>query len=374
MKRQEVRPLQKNDIRTCEITDFGENGEGIGRASGIPVFVSGALIGDTVKIKITKVKKKMAYARVEEILLPSPDRVAPACPVAAQCGGCQIMSYAYPAQLKYKEQKIRSLLQRIGHFDAEEIDDVLHPVIGMEAPYRFRNKAQVPVGGASSKAVVQPAASARADARALPACAEECTAAGARDIVTGYYATHSHRIVPHEDCLIGDPLNAEILAVIRNHMMQYDIPPYDEETHTGLVRHVLIRRGFATGEVMICLVLNRRAEEDEAFIPAQDRLTESLQLCVKDFAERHKQSAYAGNAAAGLQQNGYKGCCGSQPSCLVSICMNFNPQRTNVILGKETRTIHGRPYIEDVLSGLRFRISAQSFYQTNPYITERLYG
>ncbi|MBQ6734729.1 MAG: TRAM domain-containing protein, partial [Lachnospiraceae bacterium] len=116
MKRQEVRPLQKNDIRTCEITDFGENGEGIGRASGIPVFVSGALIGDTVKIKITKVKKKMAYARVEEILSPSPDRVAPACPVAAQCGGCQIMSYAYPAQLKYKEQKIRSLLQRIGHF------------------------------------------------------------------------------------------------------------------------------------------------------------------------------------------------------------------------------------------------------------------
>ena len=368
MKRQEVRPLQKNDIRTCEITDFGENGEGIGRASGIPVFVSGALIGDTVKIKITKVKKKMAYARVEEILSPSPDRVAPACPVAAQCGGCQIMSYAYPAQLKYKEQKIRSLLQRIGHFDAEEIDGVLHPVIGMEEPYRFRNKVQVPVGFASAKAGAQHAAG-RAEG-----CTGDCAKTGARDIVTGYYATHSHRIVPHEDCLIGDPLNTEILRVIREHMMQYNIPPYDEETHSGLVRHVLIRKGFATGEVMVCLVLNRSAEEDEEFIPAQDRLTEALRLSVEPFAERQKQSAHAGDAAAGLRQNGYTECCGSQPPCLASVCVNFNPQRTNVILGKETRIIHGRPYIEDVLSGLRFRISAQSFYQTNPYITERLYG
>ncbi|MBR5969968.1 MAG: 23S rRNA (uracil(1939)-C(5))-methyltransferase RlmD [Lachnospiraceae bacterium] len=326
--------LSKNEYRSCVITDFSDDGEGIGRADGIPVFVSGAVIGDTVKCKITKVKKNMAYARLEEIMEASPDRVLPACTIAKQCGGCRVQQYDYAAQLRYKARKVKELLVRIGHFPEEEIAKVLLPVTGMEEPYRFRNKAQVPVGVSDHR------------------------------IVCGYYAPHSHRIVPQEDCLTGDAVCAGVLAAVRAWMEEQRIPAYDEDGHTGLVRHVLIRKGFATGEVMVCLVVNQAASTESDY-PGLRRLAEELQrVCSGEGSAVDVVSTQA-DAISTEESNDNR---------LVSLCINYNPQRTNVILGRHTRTVFGMAYIKDVLCGLRFRISAQSFYQVNPWMTERLYG
>lgn len=292
--------FKKNTVVTVDITDMGQDGEGIGKVEGYTLFVKDAVIGDRVQVKMMKAKKSYGYARLLEILIPSPDRVDPRCPCARQCGGCQIQALSYASQLKFKEEKVRSCLERIGGF--ERIP--LQPVIGMESPYRYRNKAQFPIGRGK-------------DGRP----------------VAGFYAGRTHTIIPQEDCVLGIRENQSILEVVLGFMEEYSIPAYREEDGTGLVRHVLIRSGFATRELMVCLVINGEA------LPKAQVLVERL----KDIAG------------------------------IASISLNINTARTNVILGDRVEVLWGKPYIEDVLDGVRYQISPLSFYQVNPIQTRELY-
>ncbi len=292
--------FKKNDSVTVSVTDMGQDGEGIGKAEGYTLFIKDAVVGDKVLAKVMKAKKNYGYARLMEVLEPSPDRVEPRCSCARQCGGCQIQALSYQRQLQFKEEKVRNVLERIGGF--EKIP--LQPIIGMEHPYRYRNKAQFPIG---------------TDRDGRP--------------VAGFYAGRTHTIIPQEDCVLGVRENKAILEVILGFMEEFSIPAYREEEGSGLVRHVLIRYGFATKEIMVCVVING------------DRLPKAEIL-----AERLADIAG-----------------------MTSISINKNRQKTNVILGKEVEVIWGRPYIEDVLDGVRYQISPLSFYQVNPVQTKVLY-
>ena len=292
--------FKKNTVVTLDITDMGQDGEGIGKVEGYTLFVKDAVIGDRVQVKVMKAKKSYGYARLLEILSPSPDRVEPRCACARQCGGCQIQALSYESQLKFKEEKVRGCLERIGGFTRIP----LQPIIGMESPYRYRNKAQFPIGTGK-------------DGRP----------------VAGFYAGRTHSIIPQEDCVLGVRENQAILEVILGFMEEYGIPAYREEEGSGLVRHVLIRSGFATRELMVCLVINGET------LPKAQVLVDRL----KDIAG------------------------------MASISLNINTARTNVILGDRVEVLWGKPYIEDVLDGVRYQISPLSFYQVNPIQTRELY-
>ena len=215
--------FKKNDSVTVSVTDMGQDGEGIGKAEGYTLFIKDAVVGDKVRAKVIKAKKNYGYARLMEVLEPSPDRVEPRCSCARQCGGCQIQALSYQRQLQFKEEKVRNVLERIGGF--EKIS--LQPIIGMENPYRYRNKAQFPIG---------------TDREGRP--------------IAGFYAGRTHTIIPQEDCVLGVRENKAILEVILGFMEEFSIPAYREEEGSGLVRHVLIRYGFATKEIMVCVVIN----------------------------------------------------------------------------------------------------------------------
>lgn len=314
--------MKKNDRFVLKIEDMGENGEGIGRLDGYIWFVKDAVIGDVIEAGVTKMKKQYGFARLIRVIEPSEYRTEERCPSARRCGGCQIQAVDYQEQLRLKEKKVYNNLKRIGGLSSlllpggEETTEqtkeeternavVMEPIIGMENPWRYRNKAQFPFGR-------------NKDGR----------------IVTGFYAGRTHDIVEQEDCLLGVEENREILSIIRNFMEEYKIEPYNEETHRGLVRHVLIRKGFQTGELMVCLVINGRK------LPGQQALTERL-----------------------LEILG-----------MTSISLNVNQEKTNVILGKELINLWGEGHITDYIGAVQYRISPLSFYQVNPVQTERLYG
>ena len=202
--------LKKNDLVTLSITDLGSSGEGIGKVDGFTLFVKDALIGDRIQAKIIKVKKSYGYGRLMEILTPSPYRVEARCPQARACGGCQIQPLAYKKQLSYKENKVRELLERVGQVK----DYIMEPIIGMEEPWYYRNKAQFPVGQSKEG-----------------------------DIISGFYAGRTHSIVPVDECFIQHPMNRELMACVRQWMKDYNVSPYNETTHTGLVRHIFTRIG-----------------------------------------------------------------------------------------------------------------------------------
>lgn len=229
--------MKKNDIIQVKIEDMGADGAGIGKMDGFALFIKDAIIGDIVEAKIMKMKKSYGYARLMRILTPSPHRVEAPCPVARQCGGCQLQAMDYQEQLRYKEAKIKNNLQRIGGFT----DIPMEPICGMEYPFRYRNKAQFPIGTAK-------------DGR----------------IIAGFYAGRTHSIVEHEDCLLGVPENKEVLKRVIRFMEEEHISAYDETSGKGLMRHVLVRYGFTTKEFMVCLVINGRA------IPHGERLAEML--------------------------------------------------------------------------------------------------
>lgn len=301
--------MKKNDEFELEITGIGKDGEGIGHFDGMTFFVPGALPGDTIRAAVTKLKKTYGYARVLSILSPSPDRVEPPCPVSARCGGCSLMNLSYKAQLRMKEDTVEDDLVRIGGFDRALIEKIKEPIIGMTDPMRYRNKAQIPVG-------MMP------DGR----------------IVTGFYARHSHRIIepdPSVGCLIGAPENQEITHAIKSWMYENKLRAYDETTQKGLIRHILIRHGVHTGQVMVCLVINGKS------IPAIDSLVERLTVACPD---------------------------------ITSICININKNTGNVILGERTECIWGEPVITDKVGDITFDISAKSFFQVNPVQMEKLYS
>lgn len=311
--------MNKNDIIEIAITDMSDDGEGIGKTrDGATFFVKDAIVGDSVRAVVTKVMKNYSYAKMLEVLEASPDRVQPRCKVARACGGCQFQELDYACQLRLKREKVIRKLRHIGHIYAyddasQEIpEDAKYPVyvpptIGMDDPWRYRNKTQLPVGYDREK-----------------------------KLVAGFYAGRTHAIIAHEDCLLADAGNAKIARIVLSHMERYRISAYDENSHTGLVRHLLIRKGYSTGQWMVCIIINGR---------------------VKDLV-------HADELVAALME---------QPG-MTSISVNINTKNTNVILGEETILLAGTPYIEDTIGKLKFRIGPHSFFQVNPVQTEKLYG
>ncbi len=308
--------MTKNQVVTITIEDIGNDGEGIGRYEGYTLFVKGAVPGDVAKVKILKAKKTYGYAKVEELVSPSEHRVVPRCPVAGKCGGCQLQHLSYERQLLYKTEKVKNCLSRIGGISMERLEQIMEPIIGMEEPFYYRNKAQYPVG---------------MNKEGNP--------------VMGFYAGHSHNIIDCTDCAIQEPVNAVILPVIKEFMQEKDIPAYNEESTKGLLRHVLTRVGFTTGEVMVCLIINGRT------FPFARELAERIASVVEDFRDMNGSGGYR----------------------LKSFCLNVNTEKTNVILGQEIRPIFGDTYITDYIGEIKYRISPLSFYQVNPRQTVKLY-
>ena len=297
--------MQKNETAVIEITDIGVNGEGIGKIDGYTLFVKDAVIGDKVEVKVMKAKKNYGYARLMRVIEPSADRVEPRCAFARKCGGCQIQEMSYERQLAFKEQKVRGNLERLGGFDREMLDQVMEPIRGMDNPFGYRNKAQFPFG---------------ADKEGNP--------------VTGFYAGRTHDIIANTDCALGVPVNQEILEIILDFMKAEGVPAYDEKTGKGLIRHVLIRYGFTTKEIMVCLVVNGRK------IPGVEGLVKKL------------------TAIDGM----------------TSISISTNTRQTNVIMGDTYEVLWGQGFIRDYIGNVRYQISPLSFYQVNPVQTEKLYS
>ena len=297
--------MQKNDIVTADIEDIGVNGEGIGKVDGYTLFIKDAVIGDRVEAKVMKAKKNYGYARLMKILEPSEARVQPRCAFARKCGGCQIQEMSYEQQLAFKEKKVRGNLERIGGFAPELLNRVTDTAVGMDEPFGYRNKAQFPFG---------------TDREGNP--------------VTGFYAGRTHDIIANTDCALGVPVNREILEIILAFMKEYRIPSYDEKTGQGLLRHVLIRYGFTTKEIMVCFVVNGSS------IPHVDELIRRL--------------------------------CGIDG--MTSITLSPNTRQTNVIMGDSYQILWGQGYITDYIGNVRYQISPLSFYQVNPVQTEKLYS
>ncbi len=293
--------MKKNDIVTVTIEDMSSEGLGVGRSNGLTLFVKDTIIGDVAEVKVMKMKKTYGFARLMRLIELGTDRIEPPCPSAKQCGGCQIQAMSYEAQLRFKENKVRNNLVRIGKFE----DPPMEPIIGMQEPFRYRNKAQFPIG----------------------------TDREGR-LIAGFYAGRTHAIIECCDCLLGMPVNEQILEQVLAHMERYHIMPYDEKSGKGLVRHVMTRIGFATGQIMVCIVINGDA------LPREKELIASL----------------------------------TQIPGMTSIMLNINKENTNVIMGRKGKLLWGQEYIEDTIGDVRFRISPLSFYQVNPRQTEKLYG
>lgn len=296
--------MKKNDLITVKIEDMGSEGEGIGKLDGFPFFIKDALIGDVVEARIIKLKKNYGYGRLTQVLTSSPYRVEPRCPLHRKCGGCQIQALSYEKQLEYKTQKIRNNLLRLGGFSLQFLDAHMEPVLGMEQPYHYRNKAQFPVGTDKEG-----------------------------NLITGFYAGRTHDIIPNTDCCLGAPENAGILEIILDFLKAYECPAYNEATGQGLVRHILLRKGFSTGQLMVCLVINGHD------LPHREELVRRLR----------------------------------EIPGMTSISLNVNEKNTNVIMGEKVIPLWGQPYIQDTIGGICYQISPLSFYQVNPAQTEVLY-
>ena len=292
--------FSKNQIITLTIEDITDTGEGIGHADGITVFVNRAIPGDVCSVRILKAKKTYAIGKVEELLEAAPSRIEPECPQAARCGGCQLSYMSYEEQLRLKQKKVQDCIRRIGGFTEFEVS----PIIGMDEPRAYRNKGQFPVGrGADGKTVI------------------------------GFYAGRTHRIVPTDSCMMLWPGHEAILTAVRSWMEENGAAPYEEETGKGLVRHILMRKGFATGEIAVCLVINGEK------IPAGEKLWKKL----------------------------------SEIPGMVGLSLNVNRANTNVILGDRLIPLFGNPCITDRIGDVSFEISPMSFYQVNPVQTKVLY-
>jgi len=334
--------FKKNDFVTVTIEDIGSEGEGIGKVDGFTLFVKDAVVGDTVEARIVKPKKNYAYARLEKVLSPSPFRVESKCAYHRQCGGCQLQALAYEKQLSFKQEKIRNNLIRIGGFAPEYVDARMEPIVGMDEPFYYRNKAQYPVGTDKDG-----------------------------NVITGFYAGRTHSIIANTNCYLGAAENEQILNIVLEYMRENKVTAYDETTGKGLVRHVLIRKGFTSGEMMVCLVVNY----DRSRKNASKSVSASLKLSVQ------APQKFLPNQTALIEKL-------TQIPGMTSISVSINTEKTNVIMGKEIHTLWGSDTISDTIhvrdmqqtgypftgKELTFHISPLSFYQVNPVQTEKLYS
>ena len=291
--------IKKNDTVKLEIDNCGLDGSGIGRLDGLAVFVPSGAKGDIIKAHILKVKKNLAFAKIEEIMTPSPDRIDCPCPVNMKCGGCSFGHISYESEAKIKENHIKECFRRIGGIEPE-----FEPIIKADKIYSYRNKAQFPVK------------------------------INGEEIKIGFFAKHSHRVVDCPGCLLQPNEFEIILSAFTDYIRNFGISSYDEESHKGLLRHIYIRKGTASGEIMVCPVINGNS------LPAEGTLVKMLT-----------------DACPNIK----------------SVIINTNTDNTNVILGKKCRTVYGREYITDILCGLKFRLSPLSFYQVNRDQAEKLY-
>jgi 23S rRNA (uracil1939-C5)-methyltransferase len=293
-------PVEKNREYTIEITGLTSEGMGVGRIEGFTVFVEGALPEETVSIIIVKVQKTFAYGKLLNINRQSKNRVTPPCGIVKKCGGCQLQHLDYQGQLENKTQMVKDVMTRIGGFK----DIKVHDAIGMQEPWRYRNKAQFPVGFSD-------------------------------DVVIGFYANRTHDIVDTDKCVIQDEVNDKIIDIFKKYIKKFKISIYNEEAHKGLVRHIVTRKGFRTGEVMVCIVTNGES------LPNTDYLVEHLIDSVPE---------------------------------IKSIVLNVNKKQSNVILGDKNIVIYGEAAIYDYIGQFKFRISPNSFFQVNPIQTDILYS
>ena len=294
--------LKKNDIIELEISSMSSEGSGIGRTDeGLAVFVPMSAIGDKLLVRILKVKKTHAFGKIEKILIPSADRIEPSCPVFRLCGGCVYSHITYESEIQIKEKRVADAIKRIGG-----IITVINPIVGADSSCRYRNKAQIPVG-LSDKG----------------------------EVSMGFFSRHSHRIVDSMDCELQPEAFLTASKVLRKFIEEKNIPVYNEETHTGLIRHLYLRYGEVSGELMLCIIINGDK------IPFEDELVSRF--------------------------------CDALPH-VKSIILNSNTKKTNVIVGNKFRTVYGKSYITDVLCNLEFKLSPQSFYQVNHNQAEKLYA
>lgn len=292
--------LKKNDRIKLKIESCSVNGSGVGRHEGMAIFVPATAVGDEITAHILKTKKTYAFAKVEEVLTASPDRILPECPVYLKCGGCVFSHMKYKAEAKLKADHVKECFKRIGGIEPE-----FEEIIAAESDKRYRNKAQYPV------------------------------AIDGSEIKTGFYSPHSHRVVHCPDCLLQPEEFSDILAVFSEYIKEFGVSVYDETIHKGLLRHIYIRKGAATGEIMVCAVINGNS------LPKENILVQRLIAANTD---------------------------------IKSIIININKKDTNVILGGECRTLWGSDYITDILCSKKFRISPLSFYQVNRNQAEKLYN
>ncbi|MHA6482752.1 23S rRNA (uracil(1939)-C(5))-methyltransferase RlmD [Paenibacillus sp. strain BS8-2] len=308
--KEQVGPLAPHAKVTLDMIGLTHDGEGVGRVDGYTLFVHGALPGEQVEARVTKQKKQYGYASLENVLTSSPDRLDPPCDIYEECGGCQLQHFDYGAQLAWKRQHVIDNLTRIGKLSVAENETsegvIVRSTIGMSDPWRYRNKAAVPVGSAEDGG-----------------------------LIAGFYASGTHRIIDMDDCLIQGERNDEAIRVVKRIAQYLRIKPYDETTGTGVLRHVMVRAGVVTGEIMVVLITNGQR------LPRQPEWIEMLR---------------------------------AELPGLKSIVQNVNEHNTNVIFGDETRTLWGSDVIYDELDGIRFAISARSFYQVNPAQTVALYS
>ena len=374
--------LEKNQEYEITIEDMGNEGEGIGHINGMAVFVKDAVVGDVARIKIIKAKKNYAYGRLTELITPSQYRVEPICPHARRCGGCSIMQVDYAKQLEWKQDKVMNCLKRIGGIS--NVEQLMETIIGMrnsardssvvsgsvtndmsitnvdgqstEAKYisedfpaiRYRNKAQFPV---------------RRDKDG--------------NIVIGFYAGRTHSVIDTDVCYLQDAVNDEIIRRFRGFLEKYGVEPYDEESHTGLVRHILTRVGRETGEVMICVIIN--GTELVGVVPdgngaAKQRDVQSIGLD----KNKGEKIQHAGGSSKTKQkymnvERELVKCMEDIPG-ITSVSVNVNREKTNRILGDKCRTIWGSDTISDYIGNVKYQINPLSFYQVNPEQTEKLYG
>jgi len=294
-------PVTIGEVYTAEVIGLNHEGEGVGRVNGFTLFIAGTLPGEKVKVQVSGLKKQFGYGKLIEIIKASPSRIAAACPVYNECGGCQLQHLDYAAQLEAKRQQVIDNLERIGKLT----DVVVHPAIGMEQPWRYRNKSHMPIGRSMEGG-----------------------------LVSGFYAQGTRRIVETDRCMISHEQNDEIVGAVKRIARELAISAYQPETGRGLLRHVITRVAYSTGEVMVVLVVNGEQ------IPHQNEFIQLLRMEIPN---------------------------------LTSICLNINTDPSSLVMGDKTIVLSGSETIRDTIGGIEFAISARSFYQVNPVQTERLY-